>query len=352
MLGLFRKTLFNRSRTAPAKILVFRTGSLGDSVCATPALEVIRRSYPQAHITLLSNTGKKSFVSPDKVIHKTLYNDIVDYLGIGPLPLLRSLRQQKFDMVIQLPQVDAPFYRLLRDLLYFRMVAPRGWGWQMSRVTMFRKTIEKYIFYPNEAQRLLRLCSKNGLNDNALEFKLHFEAGDEQAVDKFFSTNHLQGKAAIAVAVGANSIKNRWPIAYFTEVINHFRLTNPVLLIGGPEDNELIRPMDGLEGVYNCCGKFTPMQSALLIKRCALSVTNDTGPLHLSYAVGTPLIGLFASRDFYGKWFPPENSKHTIFRTPDVACSLCFFNACDNNICMKAIQPAEVIAAAEAMMAL
>ncbi len=349
IVDLFKKVLFRTTKN-PKKILIFRTGSLGDSVCATPALNLIRRHYPGARITLLSNAGKKSLVSPDKVIDRILYDDMINYLGIPFTKLLKSLRKEKFDLVIHLTQVESPFLRLLRDMILLRFVAPSGWGWRLSRIMIFRKKIEKYIFYPNEAQRLLWICRENGLKYDEMDFKLNFENEDKVIAENYFTSNDLNGKQVIAISVGANSVKNRWPIEYFAEVINFFRLNHPIILIGGPEDNELVQPFINLKGVYNCCGLFTPMQSALLIKKCSLSLTNDTGPLHLSYAVGTPLIGLFASRDFYGKWFPPEGTRHHVFRTPDVACSLCFFSQCDNNICMKAIKPADVIKAAEEIM--
>lgn len=344
-----QKLLYKKIKD-PKKILVFRTGSLGDSVCATPALQLIRTHYPGAHISLLSNAGGKSLVSPENVIDPGLYNDMIDYLGLSLRHLLQLLRKQKFDMVIQLPQVEAPFLRLIRDIFFLRMVAPAGWGWKTSRILLFRKQLEKYVFYPNEAQRLLWICSDNGLEATDTAFRLNFTNEDQQIVNDYFNAQSLDGKQVIAIAVGANSVKNRWPIKYFAEVINHFRVSNPVLLVGGPEDNALVEPFVKLPGVYNCCGIFTPMQSALLIKKSSLAITNDTGPLHLSYAVGTPLIGLFAARDFYGKWFPPLQSVHRVFRTPDVACSLCFFKPCDDNICMKAILPGTVIKAAEELI--
>jgi lipopolysaccharide heptosyltransferase II len=350
VLSLARMLLFRGSRTQPGNILVFRTGSLGDSICAIPAIAAIRKHFPTARITLLVNVGKKGLVSPKSVIGKDLYDDLIDYSDVSPSALLNVLRRKRFDLVIQLPQVDATFLRLLRDTVYFRLVASAGWGWKVSRVVIFRKLLERSLFYYNEAERLLNLVREHDIETTDPRFHLNIGVTDEERVEKFTRENGLVKAETITVAVGANSVKNRWPIGYFAEVIGHFQKTHKIVLIGGPDDNDLVRSFANQKNVYNCCGSFTPMQSALLIRNSLISLCNDTGPLHLSYAVGTPVIGLFAARDFYGKWFPPESSANRVFRTRDVPCSLCFFGACADNVCMQAITPDRVIEAMEELI--
>jgi heptosyltransferase-2 len=74
----------------------------------------------------------------------------------------------------------------------------------------------------------------------------------------------------------------------------------PVVVVGGPEDaglgEEIVRAVDGGKGRYraiNACGKLTLRQSAALIKRAALLVTNDSAPLHVATAMGTPIVAVF-----------------------------------------------------------
>lgn len=347
ILQFLNRLIYSKKNSHPNRILIFRTGSLGDSICATPALATIRKHFPGAQITLLTNAGSKNLVNPVNVISKNLYDDVIDYLDIRPFELYKILRKRKFDYIIQLPQVDASFFSLIRDLFFFRFIASEGWGWKVSRALLFKKVLERNVAYPSESERLINLAKENGIEPAENKFYLNISNDDKQKVEEYFLQNGIQGKKIIAVAVGANSVKNRWPINYFEEVIHHFHHKYPILLTGGKDDIELVSRFNGMDQVYNTCGMFTPMQSALLIKKAAVALCNDTGPLHLSYAVGTPVVGLFASRDFYGKWFPPDNSINRTFRTPDIACSLCFFNACSNNICMQAIKPSDVISAVE-----
>jgi len=71
--------------------------------------------------------------------------------------------------------------------------------------------------------------------------------------------------------------------------------------------------------------------------------------MHLSYAVGTMVIALFSSRDLPGKWYPSGKNNH-VFRASNIHCEACFSETCNNNICMQAIQPSEVISCAEQLL--
>jgi ADP-heptose:LPS heptosyltransferase len=79
------------------------------------------------------------------------------------------------------------------------------------------------------------------------------------------------------------------------------------------------------------------------MKYCKLVISNDTGPMHLAYAVGTPLIAIFSSRDYAGKWFPPENGKNIVFRNIDVYCAKCFSEEVNGNKCLREIKPGRII---------
>jgi ADP-heptose:LPS heptosyltransferase len=345
ILGLFRSLLF-RKNEQPKKILVFRTGSLGDNLCAIPAIVAIRNHYPDAAIDILSNTGKSNLVSLEKILPQQLYRFIIDYRGMERQKLVELLRREKYDLVIQLPQTDAPFLRLLRDMFFFRYITRSGFGWSFSTVRFFRQTQEKFIRFPNETQRLATILEKHGVPVDKTRYDLRFSYDDEIIVEKKLLQKSLPpNKDFIAIVVGAKRAQNRWPIGNFKTIIEAFNKEFSILLVGGPEDRELTQSIRSLPNVFDFCGELTPMQSAMLLSKCALVLSNDTGPMHLTYAVGTPLVALFSSRDFPGKWFPPDNGRSTVFRTPNVPCSLCLSETCGDNVCMKAIKTGMVEAA-------
>jgi len=345
MLLFFQKLLFRKSDN-PKKILIFRTGSLGDNLCAIPSMVAIKKKYPGAVIDILSNTGQSNLVSLKNLLDKNLYNSIIDYLGMEKKYLVKMLKGNKYDLVIQLPQTDAGFFRLLRDLFFFRYIAASGWGWQFSTVRFFRRTQEKFMLFPNETKRLADILESQGIAVDQQRYELNFTEEDHIVVRERMAERKLEaGKKNIALVVGAKRAQNRWSLANFKSVIEGIGNSYNFLIVGGPDDKDLAAPILSLPGVYDFCGSLTPMQSALLISRCVLTLSNDTGPMHLSYAVGTPVIALFSSRDFPGKWFPPESEKNKVFRTPGVSCSLCLSENCMNNICMQAIKTQAVIEA-------
>lgn len=103
----------------PHKILIFRTGSLGDSLCALPAIKSIIRSYPHAKVDILTNTGGGGLAGLNHLLDPILYSEVIDYSGYTRSQLFWMLKSRRYDLVIQLPQVDAPFLSLVRDLIFF-----------------------------------------------------------------------------------------------------------------------------------------------------------------------------------------------------------------------------------------
>jgi heptosyltransferase-2 len=102
--------------------------------------------------------------------------------------------------------------------------------------------------------------------------------------------------AFVALAPGSIWGSKRWP--YYGELAARLAAQLPVVVVGGPDDVGLGEEIVGAVGraggrAVNACGKLTLRQSAALIKRAALLVTNDSAPLHLASAVGTPIVALF-----------------------------------------------------------
>ena len=341
VLALVARLLYSKNQN-PSRILIFRTGSLGDNLCAIPSIAAINKAYPNAQIDILTNAGKSNLVGLNKILDPSMYHTIIDYLGMSKKELIKLLRKNKYDLVIQLPQTDAPFLRLLRDLFFFRYITSSGFGWQYSTIRIFRKAQEKFIRFPNETERIAQIVEQKGIPVDRAAYSLHFDTNDLEAIDRIWSSDGLAKKRNIGLVVGAKRPQNRWPISYFKELIEFFQGEYNFLLVGGPEDKALTASINKLPFVFDYCGSFTPIQSAILLSKCDVVVSNDTGPMHLSYAVSTPLIALFSSRDFPGKWFPPDKPENVIFRSENIHCSLCLSENCTNNICLQAIKPAAV----------
>jgi heptosyltransferase-2 len=214
----------------------------------------------------------------------------------------------------------------------------------MDSTQFLAKYQAKFIKFENERDRLIGILERNGLRSYGLVFPLGFNDDIKKKVESFIEDKRLKEKDKnVGMVVGAKRPQNRWPIEYFKEVAEYLldKKYN-ILLFGGPEDYELAEQIKD-ERVFNFCGKLSPLETAEMMKYCKLVISNDTGPMHLAYAVGKPLIAIFSSRDYAGKWFPPVNEKNIIFRNNYVYCAKCFSKEVNGNKCLREIIPKKII---------
>ncbi len=327
-------------------IVIFRNGSLGDSVCSLPAIYNIRKNFPKSNITILYNAGKTNLASIEHVIDKKLVDGFINYIDIPKKNLVKRLKIEKIDLFIELPQVHQPFKSHVRNIIFVRSLGIKhAFGWQIHTTRLFSKTQEKHISFTNVKEYFLSLLEKNGLyvfNRDIYPLGINLET--IKKIDTLFKSISLDKfNPPVAFIVGAKRPQNRWPVSYFDHVIEYLTNKNvPCILIGGKEDTNIVRKLKNYDRVTDLTGKLTPLESAEAMKRCRLVVTNDTGPMHLAYAVGTFVFAIFSSRDYPHLWYPPKE-RSVVFRNHDIHCKTCFSETCKENICMQQIKPEQVI---------
>jgi heptosyltransferase II len=147
----------------------------------------------------------------------------------------------------------------------------------------------------HEADRLLALA-----NGGPGVYRPHLRATpeDERKVDELLAQAGPDSGAFVALAPGSIWGSKRWP--YYPELARWIAERAAVVVVGGADDAELgeeirrsAEDAGGRRTVVNACGRLTLRQSAALIGRAQLLVTNDSAPLHLATAMGTPIVALF-----------------------------------------------------------
>ena len=353
VIRLIRFLLFGAGAGNPKKILIFRTGSLGDSICALPAIVQIKKKYPQAEIDILTNAGASNLVSMQKLLHPDAYHKIIDYFGSSIPELGKQIKANAFDLVVELPQYDSSLFRLLRNMIFFRFKTgiKKGFGWQLDNVNAFKAKQNRGIIFSDERNRLLSIINKyTGQTGGEMVFPLAITNDDQSAVTHWMQQNGLDvTKKIIAIVPGAKRHTNTWPKENFEQLVDYFAQEQQIVLCGGVNEKELAQSLiKDHTGVWNACGVFSPVQTAVFFGQCQLVITNDTGPLHLAYAAGTPSVSLFSNRDYAHRWFPPQEGTHKTFRATDIDCAPCFLEQCPfNNKCLRAIEVSAVKQAAE-----
>lgn len=356
LLEFFRRLLFRkiRHRNAVLRILIFRTGSLGDSLCALPAIDTIVRSFPNAQTDLLTTTGGARRVSLTDLIDPDKYRKAFNYSGTPLRQLLVSLRHEHYDLFVELPQADAPLRRMLRNMLFARLAGVRhGLGWRIGITFLFSRYQEAHFRFPDETSRLLRILAHAGLKVDSPRYIIsQAESVSVREIQTQASPDTEIAPPMIAIAPGAKLPRNIWPAANYAQVASYFVGQGyRIMLIGGPEDMDTGRMIaSGNPGITLLCGSMSPLESINLLKQCKLLICNDSGPMHMASVAGTPIVALFTAREYKGKWWPPESVPHKVLRTDNMPCAVCFRRGknipCAANVCLSRIECETVIKAA------
>src|SRR5439155_10359373 len=141
----------------------------------------------------------------------------------------------------------------------------------------------------------------------------------------------------------------RWPVASFAAVAREVSRRNPDclwLIFGGANDRRLCHELEAIPGVcsLNLAGKTSLRQLMALLKLCRVLLTNDTGPMHVAAALGTPVVVPFGSTapELTGPGLPGD-PRYYLLRAA-TPCSPCFRRTCPIDLrCLTGFTPAQVV---------
>jgi heptosyltransferase III len=350
------------------KILVFRTGNLGDTLAVIPALAQIRDHFSSDHITLLCNGGiGTQVVARDVLEGSDLVDDFilyptVDNLGIARkiitmMRILRMIRAGGFSLVVYLPETRRQPRQINRDRWLFRMAGQRQvLGLGSERPSVRDQVTRPLPVLPREMERLLVSVGQMGIP--VLPFQqcrrsLGLGASERKEAEGLLAAVP-DSRPLIGVAIGSKMSSKCWPLERYAEVLTRLRQTRQAfpVFVGGREDAELTEEVIaqiGGEGL-NLCGRLGIRLSAAVLAHCTMYLGNDTGPMHLAASEDVPCVALFSARDFPGSWYP-AGSGHVVLRKA-LPCEGCMLQVCrdKDNQCMRDIAVEEVITACEVVL--
>lgn len=274
----------------PRTIGVINYRHMGDVLCSFPALLALRAHWPQAKIVVLAAPLGCALLPGSGLSDVTVP---ISRDRHGFLAGLRTFRRERPDLVICLQ--NSSRLRWLTRLSGARHRIGFAGG---RREQFLTQTIEKkgppWLFDD------LRLVEALGCppvqTDIAGLLRLRDE---ERAVAARFcqAVGVEQNQRLVGVNLGASDERRVWPLENFARVVNALQELpqTRVVLLGGPTDKARIAALQSLlkREALQCAGEFSPRETAALLERCAVLVTNDSGPMHLAIAVETPVVGLF-----------------------------------------------------------
>jgi ADP-heptose:LPS heptosyltransferase len=348
-----------RAPAGHANILVIKFWGMGSIVLTTPMLRALKAAYPGCRITFLTFEQNESLCRAIRSIDR-----VYAYRAISPAVFLRSfaalvsfLRRERFDVAI-----DLEFFANFTAIVTAISGAPVTVGYDGPKSWRRPFYTNRFAFdHKHITEVFLKAASALGVEVGGA----HLDApvvDDELRAARLNQLLRDREVAAtdqlICINVNASPLeyKRRWPLASYAELIRRLLATLPAIrlvLIGSSEDtgyvDALIRQLGPHRHLINLCGSIDIGQLVLLLRRARLLIGNDSGPLHLAVAVGTPTVSFFGPETpaLYG----PQGDAHTVLYK-NLPCSPCLnvYNskenpACHDNVCMQAIGVDEAWAA-------
>jgi ADP-heptose:LPS heptosyltransferase len=288
----------------PRNILVIDFGQLGDVVMSLPALHAIRERFPRARITVMIGRPGAEIIEMSGYADSTLEVDRVALRdGFKPLSLLKiiqvvkDVRRRQFDFVIDLHSFSET------NLLGFFSGAPkrlfsRRPGRSLDFLANFspKPPVDRNDPDQHLIDRYLDVLVPLGIKGPPRVPRLMIRTEDDRAIDAMLRKAKAEmGVPLVGLFPGAGHPGRCWPLEQFAQLAD-FLIRNdgvrPIIFVG-PEERHLVQRMRALFPV-SCVilDKLSIPQLAAAQARLAVFVSNDTGPVHIAAAVGTPIVVL------------------------------------------------------------
>jgi heptosyltransferase-2 len=291
-------------------VLVIQTAFLGDVILTTPLLSLLAERHgpvdvvttPAAATLLETHPAVRSVIRYDK------HGTDKGWRGIRKLAL--ELRARRY------ASVYLPHRSVRSAVLAMLSRAPDRVGFADSAAAI---TYTRRVPRPSEGHEVERLLTLAGSPASAPGVSLGLTTSDYAAADDWLSAHGLSPRF-IALAPGSIWGTKRWP--YYAVLAAG--LDRPCVIVGGSEDRSLADAIVAAAPgrTVSAAGELALRASAALIQRAAVLVTNDSAPLHLATAVGTPIVALFGPTvpDF---GFGPRRAGDTTLGRDGLACRPC-----------------------------
>ena len=333
-------------------ILVIKPSSMGDIVHAMPTCAAIRRAYPKARLTWLVKREWAGLVERIEGVDRVWP---VDSTLIGWLSQVSPLRAEHFDLVIDLQGLlrSAAIGWLSGSPLLVGFTNGReGSPWFYSKLvpvpSLEMHAVDRY---------LLVAKAVGAVAFGTPEFCFRIPQSDHDQVDRLLSRSGVApGTSWVAMNVSARWSTKRWPAESFAEVADRLQQEGygSVVLIGGPGERAKVATVTGQmkTPAIDLTGATTVGLLPALLSKASLLITNDSGPMHIAAAVGTPVVALFGPTS--ALLTGPYGAGHSVL-TGNVSCRPCFSRTCSNVLpleCLRAVSPEQVLAAVRAQRSL
>ncbi len=318
----------------PQRFLIVKPSSLGDIVHAMPAAAALRRGFPGSRIAWLVKKEWADILTGNPDIDEIIP---VDFSLGGILSVVAKLRRERFDTVIDMQGL------LRSSLIALISGASRRIGfararegarfWYTHRIVLPGDSTTPWRLLPVHAiDRNLALVGSLGVSMTPVSFHLPDLPGDRDKIEAMFLAQGIQkGQYLVAVAPLDRSGIRSWPLDRFLDVASQLAQDHDVriVVVGSPDQRWMVERFRSVvaDQLVDLVGKTTLRQLGAVFRRVSVVLANDSAPMHIAGAVGTPVVALFGpTSSARGR---PYGEGHRVL-VADIPCRPCGKNVCHN----------------------
>ncbi len=290
---------------------------MGDLLMSLPVLSSIRREMPQARQTLLIREGLQPLLEGHPDLDELLTLETAGTQGpFAAFGLAHRLRRFRFDAVLVLNPSKLFHLACFLAGIPVRIGYRRKWGFLLSRSSPDTKQ-QRHL---HEVEYNLELARLLGIQANEREIRLPVKPGPRaEAIRLLKSAGVHPAQRPIAVHPWTSNPAKGWPMERFRETARQLKLEGRDLLwIGEPEAGIRVSPVP--EGAVDLCRRVPLGLLPEILRLCCMLISNDSGPVHVAAAVGTPTIVVAPQEHArqMERW-RPRGSGHRILLSPTVS---------------------------------
>jgi heptosyltransferase-1 len=320
-------------------ILIVKLSAIGDVIHALPVARALKTAFPKCRLTWVVEKPALELVTDHPYIDEVILFEksrcrslpgLVQYLP----SFVRDLRERGFDLALDLQGL------LKSGLIAFLCGAPKRLVYCHARELSDHLSCK--VCGPSQhghiVEQYLDVVRALDRPVTTVDFGIKFSETEIKSTMAILTAHGWRKEPYVALVPGANWLNKRWPPKFFGQLAKRLYGQGIYSLItGGPDDGVLAEAIRGAAEVpvFDFTGQTSLKQLAYILKKARVTVGGDTGPMHLSVAVGTPTVALLGPTDTNRNG--PYGPGHQAIVTPR-DCAGCWRRKCERQLdCLDAV---------------
>jgi len=341
------KSKMNKKLNA-RRILIVRTDRIGDVLLSTPVVKALRDAYPQSYMAIMVRPYAEDIARANPLLDEVI---VYDKYGCHKsfflsLKFAIALRKKNFDLAVVLHPTNRVHLITWLAAIRVRLGFNKKLGFLLTNAVMNKK----HLGLKHEVDYGIELLEEIGIYSKERLPFMKVKEADLNWVSAFFREKKIDRQRPVfCLHPGASCISKKWPVENFAKLNDRLyeEFKGQVIVFAGSREEAIARSVYSLSRHKPACVlEGVPLSKiAALIKESNLLISNDSGPVHISVAVRTPVIAIFGRSQpgLSPKRWGPLGEKDIVLHK-NVNCEVCMAHSCLKQFkCLRAIKVEDVL---------